>query len=112
MAEIGTWGVPMCPFFALAVASALAGSQTAESLPQVAQDVPSIAESAVRKLRANWDRWLEQAFSVTRRQTSDKSAAAELAFQSCATEEQLLARFVIGRGATPQMFLAIKARTK
>jgi hypothetical protein len=93
---------------ALTVAGTVAGCQTE------AQQAP--AESTVvtigKTLRANWDRCLAQSFAVTRQQTPDKSAAAEMAFQSCATEEQLLARFTVGRGVEPEIFLAAKARTK
>ena len=47
-----------------------------------------------RKLQNNWGRCLNGSYPAARKQTQDKNAAAELAFQACAAEEQDLAAWV------------------
>ena len=47
------------------------------------------SSSAIAHILQNrWARCLNESYQVTRTQTPDKNAAAELAFQACSTEEQ------------------------
>jgi hypothetical protein len=42
-------------------------------------------------LENHWTQCVNQSFQITRTQTPDKNAAAEMAFQACYSEEQDLA---------------------
>ncbi len=55
---------------------------------------PDLTGDLTRKLQNNWGRCLNGSYPIARKQTPDKNAAAELAFQACATEEQDLASWV------------------
>ena len=46
--------------------------------------------SITRRLQNNWDRCLEQSYRVTRTQTPDKNAAAEMAFKRAPQEQDLV----------------------
>jgi hypothetical protein len=49
---------------------------------------------ATRKLQNRWGKCLTSSYGITVKQTPNKNAAAEMAFQACSTEEQALASFV------------------
>jgi hypothetical protein len=49
------------------------------------------SNSVTRRLQNSRHRCLEQSYRVTRTQTPDKNAAAEMAFQACSSEERDLA---------------------
>jgi hypothetical protein len=65
--------------------------------------------SAITKqLQDNWNRCLEQSYQITRTQTPDKNAAAEMAFQACSSEEQDLASLPFANLLMPHL----KSQTK
>jgi hypothetical protein len=53
------------------------------------------------KLQNRWGKCLTSSYHITVRQTPDKNAAAEMALQACATEEQNLATYVVSRIGEP-----------
>jgi len=55
--------------------------------PTARPDTTAITE----QLQSSWNRCLEHSYGVTRTQTPDKNAAAEMAFQACSSEERDLA---------------------
>jgi hypothetical protein len=59
-------------------------------------------------MQNSWHRCLEKSYQITAKQTRDKSAAAEMAFQSCAAEEQDLASLPYSGLLMPHL----KAETK
>jgi hypothetical protein len=78
--------VPLLPCLALLVSCCVASNHAASS------DIGSI-----RKLQNKWARCLNQSYRVTRKQTSDKGAAAEMSFQACGSEEQDLTSYINAR---------------
>jgi hypothetical protein len=78
--------------FALASITLLAGcTATVQPSPPLQQPTRPDTTSITRRLQNSWHRCLNQSYQVTRTQTPDKNAAAEMAFQSCSAEEQDLA---------------------
>jgi hypothetical protein len=67
----------------------------------------------IRRLQNNWHRCLEKSYQVASQQTPDKNAAGEIAFQSCASEEQelKLASFV-AEPYSSMGFAHLKTETK
>ena len=61
-----------------------------------------------KELQESWDRCLEQSYQITRTQTADKNAAAEMAFQACSSEEADLASLPFSNLLMPHL----KAETK
>jgi hypothetical protein len=51
----------------------------------------------IRNLQNKWARCLNQSYHVTRKQTPDKGAAAEMSFQACGSEEQDLTSYITAR---------------
>ena len=74
------------------IAAALLAGCTAA--PQPALRAPASAGDSTdmtnitRKLENQWNQCLEQSYRTARKTTPDKNAAAEMAFQTCASEEQ------------------------
>ena len=64
--------------------------------------------ATTRRLQNSWHRCLEQSYRVTRSQTPDKNAAAEMAFQACSSEERDLASLPYSDLLMPHL----KAETK
>ena len=83
----GWKGQGMWRAFAL-VGAALLLADCAASGPSPEPAARAEKTSITRRLQNNWDRCLEQSYRVTRTQTPDKNAAAEMAFQACSSEEQ------------------------
>lgn len=65
--------------------------------------------SAITKqLQDNWNRCLEQSYQITRTQTPDNNAAAEMTFQACSSEERDLASLPYANLLMPHL----KSQTK
>jgi hypothetical protein len=74
---------------ALAAAACVSGCTAApQSAPQTAA---ADRTNLTRKLQNAWHRCLEQSYQTTVKQTPDKNAAAEMAFNACSSEEKDLA---------------------
>jgi hypothetical protein len=71
----------------------LAMASLAGCAPRPAPINPDTSAMGARKMaisqqfQKDWERCVDASYQVTRQQTADKSAAAERAFASCATEE-------------------------
>jgi len=61
-----------------------------------------------KQLQDSWNRCLDHSYQITRTQTPDKNAAAEMAFQACSSEEQDLASLPFSNLLMPHL----KAETK
>lgn len=97
----------MSRLFELIGVAVLAGC-TAAPLP-APQSAPRTDMTGVtRRLQNSWHRCLERSYQVTSKQTPDKNAAAEMAFQSCASEEADLASLPYSSMLMPHL----KAETK
>ena len=73
--------------FALAVVTFLASCSS--PLPSVPPPAPrGDIEAIAKQLQNHWTQCLTQSYNVTRTQTPDKNAAAEMAFQACSSEEE------------------------
>ena len=97
------------------IAAALLAGCTAA--PQPAPRAPaSAADSAditnTRKLENQWNQCLEQSYRTARKTTPDKNAAAETAFQKCASEEQDLDLFIMTEVHAPSPMPHLKEETK
>ena len=81
---------------ALVTVAVLSGCTTSHQPgPQPSPGTSSPTQSVVtRKLQNRWGKCLTSSYGFTVKQTPNKNAAAEMALQSCATEEQALASFV------------------
>lgn len=79
--------------------------------PTPADRTPSIGQ-VTTQLRTNWERCLVEAYGSTRRQTNDRNAAAESAFQSCATEESSLLLLQARINMPPEVHAGLRYRTK
>jgi hypothetical protein len=93
----------------VALAGCTAVSQPAPAPPSPAPDTLNLT----RKLQNHWDECLHHSFAIDRAKTSDKNAAAEMAFAACASEEQDQAAYtntVIPAGFSPMPHL--RAETK
>jgi PBP1b-binding outer membrane lipoprotein LpoB len=75
---------------ALLLAACSAAPQPAPQLVAAAPDTTNVT----RKLQNHWAQCLEPSYKAARAKTIDKNAAAEMAFQACASEEQDLASYV------------------
>jgi hypothetical protein len=84
----------MSRFLLALIAVALLPTCTAAPQP-TPQTAPTASNTTIiiRKLQNHWHQCLEQSYRTTRAKTLDKNAAAEMAFQECASEEQDLASF-------------------
>jgi hypothetical protein len=84
----------MSRLFVLLGVALLAGCTAApQQTPRSAQVAAPDTTNVTRKLQNHWSRCLQQSYQEARAKTSDKNAAAETAFQACASEEQDLASF-------------------
>ena len=75
---------------ALLLVACTAAPQPAPQAVAAAPDTTNVT----RKLQNHWAQCLEPSYRTARTKTPDKNAAAEMAFQACASEEQDLASFV------------------
>jgi hypothetical protein len=76
-----------------------------------ASQKPDAVTERTKALQQAWFACLRTSYPIAKTQTPDKNAAAEIAFQSCATEEQaILAYFALFDGQF--LFPPLKARTK
>jgi PBP1b-binding outer membrane lipoprotein LpoB len=75
--------------FALLLAGCSAAPQPAPQPVAAAPDTTNVT----RKLQNHWAQCLEPSYKAARAKTTDKNAAAEMAFQACASEEADLASF-------------------
>jgi uncharacterized lipoprotein YajG len=99
----------MRQLIALAGVSLLASCATPQSHPQPTKSTDTISWVTIAKqLNDNWNRCLEQSYRFTTTQTPDKNAAAEMAFQSCTSEEQDLASVPDVREIMPHLKAATK----
>jgi hypothetical protein len=85
----------------------------------VAQPSPPSQQTArpniMWKLQNSWARCLNESYQVTRTQTPNRNAAAEMAFQSCSTEEQDFASrfaFLVGNSWSASLLSSRKAAMK
>jgi hypothetical protein len=107
------------------IAAALLGGCTVA--PQPAPHAPAAADPAgttniTRKLENQWNQCLEQSYQhwlsdqshgTARKRTPDKNAAAEMAFQACASEEQDLDySFIQTEAHAPSPMPHLKAETR
>ena len=87
--------------FAVIVAGVVVATLTAQPASADAADTS-------RQMQDSWARCLNASYAVTRTQTPDKSAAAEMAFQACYSEEQDLINEPYGALLQPHL----RAETK
>ena len=83
------WTAALLASLALAFAGCTAAPQPAPPAT-TAPDTTSVT----RKLQNHWAQCLEPSYKAARAKTPDKNAAAEMAFQACASEEQDLTSYV------------------
>lgn len=103
----------MSRLHAVIVAVALAGCVAAPTPGPQPVAGPDTTRITTRKLQNHWGGCLEQSYRSALRKTDDKNAAAEMAFQACASEEQDLISFT-NVGIPPQYspMPHLKAETK
>jgi hypothetical protein len=76
---------------------------------------PNPGAETGRRLGERWTDCLASSFKIARTQFTDKNAAAESAFQACATEEQALYQFyglLVGAANNGPLLAAAKVRLK
>ena len=93
------------------LAGCTAAPQPAPGAPASAADSADIT-SSTRKLENQWNQCLEQSYRTARKTTPDKNAAAEMAFQTCASEEQDLDLFIMTEAHAPSPMPHLKEETK
>jgi hypothetical protein len=71
----------------------------------------SVAGS-VKRVQDRWMQCLKSSFQINRKQTPDPNAAAEMAFQACATEEDELWTMSAAVGVPRSSFAGLKSATK
>src|SRR6516164_1537310 len=92
------------------IAAALLAGCTAA--PQPAPRASADTTNSTRKLENQWNQCLEQSYRTARKTTPDKNAAAETAFQKCASEEQDLDLFIMTEVHAPSPMPHLKEETK
>ncbi len=97
--------------FVSVVLASLAGCVQQPPMAQ-ADPVQDARLEAIRTLRERWINCLKGSFAVTRTQTPDKSAAAEMSFNACITEERALISFAPRSQMTPEVLAALRVRPK
>jgi hypothetical protein len=88
----------------LLVSCAVAPPPSPSPQPSSRQDTTNLT----RRFQNNWARCLNQSYQVTRTQTPDKNAAAEMAFQACSAEEQDLASLPYTASVMPHLKAEMK----
>ena len=92
------------------IAAALLAGCTAA--PQPAPRASADTTNSTRKLENQRNQCLEQSYRTARKTTPDKNAAAETAFQKCASEEQDLDLFIMTEVHAPSPMPHLKEETK
>jgi len=85
----------------LVMLSLLTGSASGQSTADI-----------VKRKQDAWMRCLRESYGVNRKRTPDRSAAMEMAFQACGTEEDDLWAYSAQSGMPRSSFLALKSATK
>ena len=75
-------------------------------------DIEQEAFQLATELQAKWKHCLGESYRITRTQTPNRNAAAEMAFQSCATEENSLHALNAQFGVNPQLLANLRYRIK
>ena len=70
------------------------------------------AQSLTRLYQDNWNSCLNVYYAMYSRHSSNKSSAADQAFQSCTAHENMLWTFASVEGVKPSAFVAAKAEMK
>jgi hypothetical protein len=100
---------------ALVTVAVLSGCTTSTQPGPQSSPASSMQSVVTRKLQNSWGKCLTSSYGFTVKQTPNKNAAAEMALQSCATEEQALASFVatnIGERSASDTMANLKAGMK
>jgi hypothetical protein len=85
--------------------------QPQQSLSAYHPPEPTLSE-ITHRVGENWRRCVFESYNTTRIQNSNRNAAAEMAFQSCATEEAAVVALGNSMGIGPNTVIAIRARLK